>query len=55
MMWWNGDPLPIPSPEIRYEYRMIEGTNSGQTLGGYYSKKIIAKKEDLHEIGRAHV
>ncbi|MCI5667768.1 MAG: hypothetical protein MR291_03250 [Oscillospiraceae bacterium] len=48
MMWWNGDPLPIPSPEIRYEYRMIEGTNSGQTLGGYYSKKIIAKKEDLH-------
>lgn len=47
MMWWNGEPLPIPSQGIDYEYRIIEGTNSGQTLGGYYSKKIIARKEDV--------
>lgn len=47
MMWWNGKPLPVPSPPIHYEYRSIEGTNSGETLGGLYSKKIIARKEDL--------
>lgn len=47
MMWWNGEPLPIPSPGIGYEYRIVEGTNSGQTLGGTYSKKIIARKEDV--------
>ena len=45
-MWWNGEPLPIPSPGIG-EYRIVEGTNSGQTLGGTYSKKIIARKVDL--------
>ena len=27
--------------------RIVEGTNSGQTLGGSYSKKIIARKEDV--------
>ena len=47
MMWWNDIPLPVPSPGISYDYRIIEGTNSGQTLGGTYSKKIIARKEDL--------
>ena len=47
MMWWNGVPLPVPSAPIHYEYRCIEGTNSGETLGGTYSKKIIARKEDL--------
>ena len=47
MMWWNGEPLPVPSPGISYEYRNVEGTNSGQTLGGTYSKKIIARKEDV--------
>lgn len=47
MLWWNGEPLPIPSGPIEYSYRDIEGTNSGQTLGGSYSKKVIAKKEDL--------
>lgn len=46
MIWWNGEPLPVPST-IDYTYRDIEGTNSGQTLGGSYSKKVIAKKEDL--------
>ena len=47
MLWWNSEPLPIPSPPIQYENRIVEGTNSGQTLGGTYSKKIIARKEDL--------
>lgn len=47
MMWWNGEPLPIPSPGISFEERIVEGTNSGQTLGGSYSKKIIARKEDV--------
>lgn len=47
MMWWNGEPLPIPSPGISCEERIVEGTNSGQTLGGSYSKKIIARKEDV--------
>lgn len=47
MMWWNGEPLPIPSPGISFEERIVEGTNSGQTLGGTYSKKIIARKEDV--------
>ena len=47
MLWWNGEPLPVPSAAIEYSYRDIEGTNSGQTLGGSYSKKVIAKKEDL--------
>lgn len=46
-MWWNGKPLPVPSPPIQYEHRNVEGTNSGETLGGTYSKKIIARKEDL--------
>lgn len=46
-MWWNGEPLPVPSPGIGCEYRIVEGTNSGQTLGGTYSKKIIARKVDL--------
>ena len=32
MMWWNGEPLPIPSPGISFEERIVEGTNSGQTL-----------------------
>lgn len=50
MMWWNGEPLPIPSPGISYEERIIEGTNSGQTLGGTYSKKVIARKEDVRVI-----
>lgn len=36
MMWWNDIPLPVPSPGISYDYRIIEGTNSGQTLGGTY-------------------
>lgn len=47
MMWWNGEPLPTPSPGISFEERIVEGTNSGQTLGGSYSKKIIARKEDV--------
>lgn len=47
MMWWNGTPLPVPIAPIQYTYRDIEGTNSGQTLGGTYSKKVIARKEDL--------
>ena len=47
MMWWNGSPLPVPIAPIQYGYRDIEGTNSGQTLGGSYSKKVIARKEDL--------
>ncbi len=47
MLWWNGKPLPIPSAPLSYSYRDIEGTNSGQTLGGYYSKKVIARKEDI--------
>lgn len=47
MLWWNGEPLPVPSPPIQYENRIVEGTNSGQTLGGTYSKKIIARKEDV--------
>lgn len=47
MIWWNGAPLPVPSPPIQYENRIVEGTNSGQTLGGTYSKKIIARKEDV--------
>lgn len=47
MIWWNGEPLPVPIPPIQYSYRDIEGTNSGQTLGGTYSKKVIARKEDL--------
>lgn len=36
-----------PSPGISFEERIVEGTNSGQTLGGSYSKKIIARKEDV--------
>lgn len=47
MIWWNGVPLPVPIAPIQYSYRDIEGTNSGQTLGGTYSKKVIARKEDL--------
>ncbi len=47
MLWWNGKPLPVPSAPLSYSYRDIEGTNSGQTLGGYYSKKVIAHKEDI--------
>ncbi len=47
MLWWNGQPLPVPSAPLSYSYRDIEGTNSGQTLGGYYSKKVIARKEDI--------
>lgn len=47
MIWWNGEPLPVPAAPIQYTYRNIEGTNSGQTLGGLYSKKIIARKEDV--------
>ncbi len=47
MLWWNGKPLPVPSAPLSYSYRDIEGTNSGQTLGGYYSKKVIARKEDV--------
>ncbi len=47
MMWWNGEPMPVPAAPIQYTYRDIEGTNSGQTLGGSYSKKVIARKEDL--------
>lgn len=47
MMWWNGEPLPVPAAPIQYTYRDIEGSNSGQTLGGSYSKKVIARKEDL--------
>ncbi len=47
MLWWNGSPLPVPIAPIQYGYRDIEGTNSGQTLGGSYSKKVIARKEDL--------
>lgn len=47
MLWWNGEPLPIPAAPIQYTYRDIEGANSGQTLGGSYSKKIIAHKEDI--------
>lgn len=47
MLWWNGSPLPVPSAPLSYSYRDIEGTNSGQTLGGYYSKKVIARKEDI--------
>ena len=46
MIWWNSEPLPVPS-NIQYTYRNVEGTNSGQTLGGDYSKKVIARKEDL--------
>lgn len=46
MIWWNAKPLPVPTA-VEYEYRIIEGTNSGQTLGGSYSKKIIAHKEDI--------
>lgn len=47
MLWWNGTPLPVPAAPIGYTYRDIEGSNSGQTLGGEYSKKVIARKEDL--------
>lgn len=47
MIWWNGVPLPVPVSPITYTYRDIEGTNSGQTLGGSYSKKVIARKEDV--------
>lgn len=47
MLWWNGSPLPVPIAPMQYSYRDIEGTNSGQTLGGSYSKKVIARKEDL--------
>ncbi len=47
MLWWNGKPLPVPSAPLSYSYRDIEGANSGQTLGGYYSKKVIARKEDI--------
>lgn len=47
MIWWNGEPLPVPAAPIQYTYRDIEGTNSGQTLGGIYSKKVIARKEDV--------
>lgn len=46
-MWWNGTPLPTPVAPIQYTRRDIEGTNSGQTLGGSFSKKVIARKEDL--------
>lgn len=46
MIWWNAKPLPVPTA-VQYEYRTVEGTNSGQTLGGSYSKKIIARKEDI--------
>lgn len=47
MLWWNGEPLPIPAAPLQYSYRDIEGANSGQTLGGVYSKKVIARKEDV--------
>lgn len=47
MIWWNGEPLPVPSSPIQCEKRIVEGTNSGQTLGGSYSKKVIARKEDV--------
>ena len=47
MIWWNGVPLPVPVSPIAFTYRDIEGTNSGQTLGGSYSKKVIARKEDV--------
>ena len=47
MLWFNGEPLPVPAAPIQYTYRDIEGTNSGQTLGGSYSKKVIARKEDI--------
>ena len=47
MIWWNGEPLPVPAAPIQYTYRDIEGTNSGYTLGGSYSKKVIARKEDV--------
>lgn len=47
MIWWNGEPLPIPAAPLQYSYRDIEGANSGQTLGGSYSKKVIARKEDV--------
>lgn len=47
MFWWNGLPLPVPIEPIQYTYRDIEGTNSGQTIGGSYSKKVIARKEDV--------
>ena len=47
MLWFNGEPLPVPAAPIQYTYRDIEGANSGQTLGGSYSKKVIAHKEDI--------
>ena len=46
-MWWNGSPLPVPIARTQYGYRDIECTTSGQTLGGSYSKKVIARKEYL--------
>ena len=50
MLWWNGVPLPTPAAPIDYNYRDIEGANSGMTLGGSYSKNIISRKEDVHVV-----